>query len=154
HVPRPCLDERVHEEVTRFTRPDHEARRLARVLRELIDRAPGHGQIAVRAGEICAQVGAIERGLEGYERIEVLGNLPEQEVAVTPDPHQAVGAEQQPAGEAFNYLAELDLRARLALGGQPPPAAGELVEGEGHAFTLGGGCRAPGTPSTERCETQ
>src|SRR2546422_898613 len=142
HVPRPCLDERVHEEVARFTRPDHEARRLARVLRKLIDRAPGHSQVAVRAGQICAQVRAIERRLEGYDRIEVLGHLPEQEVAVTPDPHQAVGAEQQPAGEAFDHLAELDLRARLALGGQPPPCGVELVEREADdlaAFGRGGG---------------
>src|SRR5207247_9648204 len=105
----------------------------------------------VRAGQICAQVGAMERRLQGYERIEVLGHLPEQEVAVTPDPHQAVGAEQQPTGEAFNYLAELDLRARLALGGQPPPGAVELVEGEAHDLTLLGGLRAHGTQSNAEC---
>src|SRR3989449_11759017 len=60
-------------------------------------------------------------------------------------------AEQQPAGEAFNYLAELDLRARLAFGGQPPPGAVELVEGEAHDLTLLGGLRAHGTQSNADC---
>src|SRR6266576_286406 len=40
------------------------------------------------------------------------------------------------------YLAELDLRARLALGGQPPPGAVELVEGEAHDLPALGGLLA------------
>src|SRR6266568_2257882 len=59
-----------------------------------------------------------------------LGDLPQQEIAVAPDPDEAVGTEQQVSGEALDRLAELDLRARLALGRQPAPRVVELVEGE------------------------
>src|SRR3989441_589859 len=67
-VPRPRLDERVHEQVAGFTRPDNEARRLARVFRELVDRPPGHREVAVGEREVRPQVRAVEGGLQRHQR--------------------------------------------------------------------------------------
>src|SRR5207245_7707488 len=123
-------------QVTGIARPDHEARGLPRIFWKLVDGAAGHREVAVRHAEIGAQVGAVERGLQRHERIELLGHLPEQEVAVTPDAHQPVRPQQHAPAEALDRLAELDLRARLALGRQTPPRAVELVEGESNDLTL------------------
>src|SRR4029077_3935829 len=99
----------------------------------------GHREVAVRYAEIGAQVRAIERGLQRHQRIEVLGHLPEQEVAVTANAHQPVRPQQQTPAEALDRLAELDLGARLTLGRQATPRAVELVEGEADDLAPFGG---------------
>src|SRR5207247_10214049 len=83
-----------------------------------------------------AQIGAVERRLQRHQGIEVLGHLPQQEVAVSPEADQPIGPQQQTPVEALDRLAELDLRARLALGGEPAPRVVELVEGEADDLPL------------------
>src|SRR5467141_988960 len=75
-------------------------------------------------------IGTVQGGLERDQRVQVLRHLPQQEVAVAPDADEPVGAQQQMPVEALDRLAELDLRGRLALGGEPAPRVVELVEGE------------------------
>src|SRR2546427_11026904 len=114
---------------------------------ELVDRTSGHREIAVGNRELGAEIGAIERGLQRPRGVQVLAPLPQQEVAVAADAHEPVGPQQQPPMKALDHLAELELRGGLAVGGQPPPRAVELVEGEADRLTFLGRLRAHATQS-------
>src|SRR5207249_11638304 len=94
--------------------------------------------------------GAVERRLERHQGIEVLRHLPQQEVAVSPYADQPVRPQQQMPVEALDRLAELDLRARLALGGEPAPRGVELVEGEADDLAALGGLGRHGAESKLR----
>src|SRR3989442_2219274 len=97
------------------------------------------------------QLRVVERCEKRPRRIEALADLPQQEIAVAPDANEPVRPQQQPAGEALDRLAEFELRARLALGREPPPRAVELVEGEADDLTLLGRLRSHGTQSNAEC---
>src|SRR5438552_46831 len=62
---------------------------------ELVDRPPRHRQIAVGNREIAAEIGAVERGLELDQRVEVFRHLPQQEVRVAANADETVGPEQE-----------------------------------------------------------
>src|SRR6267154_1848026 len=80
----------------------YEARVLRRLVGELVDRAPRHRDVAVGRREIRAQVRAVQGGLEIDQRLEVLGDLPQEDVAIAADADQAVRPQQQPAMEALD----------------------------------------------------
>ena len=128
-VPRTRFDEGIDEQILRGARLNDEALRVIGVGGKHVNRAPRHRQIAVGNRQVSAEVGAIQRGLELDQRVEVLGHLPQQEIGIAANAHQPVRPEQQPAVIALERLAELDLGRRLALGGQAPPARIQLVEG-------------------------
>src|SRR5207245_11734826 len=76
---------------------------------ELVDRPPGHREIAVRNREVGAEIGAIQRGLQLHQCVEVFRDLPEQEVAIAANPHESIGPEQEPAVIALERFAEFKL---------------------------------------------
>ena len=137
-VPGARLDERIDEQVFRGTGLNDEPLLVPRLGRgrKLVNRAAGHREIAVGNRQIGADVGAVQRGLQLDERVEVFGHLPEQEVAITANPHEAVGPEQQAAVIPLERLPEFELRRRLALGGQSPPRRVQLVKGIADDLTL------------------
>ena len=130
HVPAPRFDERIDEQVPGIAWPDDEPRGLVRVLGELIDRPAGHGEIAVGQGQISAEIRPVQGRLEGHERIEILGHLPQQEIAITADAYETVGPQQQLPVKPLDGLAEFDLGVRLSFRRQSAPRGVELIEGE------------------------
>ena len=78
--------------------------------REFIDRPSCHREVAVGYRQVRAEIGAIERRLQLDERVEILGDLPQQKVGVAPNADQTIGPQQQAAMIALERLAEFELR--------------------------------------------
>ena len=60
------------------------------------------------------------------ERLQRLRNLPEEQVCVASDAHQAVAADQHPAAEGLHGPAQLLLALLSLLNGETPPGGVEF----------------------------
>src|SRR3989475_5876297 len=109
---------------------------------ELVDRASRHREIAVGNREVGAEVGAIERGLQRHQGVQVLGNLPQQEVAVAARSEEHTSELQSQSNLVCRLLLEKK-NERREVQRTPRPSAGLRLRCRPRALPGG----APGCPN-------